>query len=269
MGIVEATADPKNATVVNAIRSVAQQLGVDPTLALATAYHESGYNATAVGDHGTSFGIFQLHQGGEFGKLSPQQAYDPVTNARVALSVLANIRGIGTPGDMAAAAQRPANAGAYAKAVNSNYAALSGGTLPTVNTTPIPTPAGATPTLYGSGELPANSLGTDEGYLFQLTNPGPIPNLSMRNSTARKIVGASVLGLGGLVSIVALFRISGLKAPTLPGPVGAVQRLVPDPGDVAFRRAQRTSERRRRGLEGQSGSARSEGAAAADAAGEF
>lgn len=215
--IVGAVQNPANAGVVNTITSVAQQLGVDPNLALATAYKESGFNPTAVGDKGSSFGLFQLHRGGELGSLTQQQAFDPSTNARTALSVLANIRGIGSPGDVAAAAQRPADPAAYAKVVNGYYAALTGGSVGTINTTGVPTQG--SPTLYGSAEAPSNALTNDEGYLFQwgsvqldplksipliggLFPSAATPTIGLRRSTARKIIG-TMAGVGGIVIMAA------------------------------------------------------------------
>lgn len=103
-----------SSAIVNNIVATAQRMGKDPVTALATAMHESGLNPFAVGDHGTSFGLFQLHKGGELGKMSPGQAFDPITNIATALSHF----GSGTGGAMAAHAQRPANPAAYAKAVD-------------------------------------------------------------------------------------------------------------------------------------------------------
>ncbi|HEY3998907.1 MAG TPA: transglycosylase SLT domain-containing protein [Candidatus Xenobia bacterium] len=105
---------------VKAVAAVAQKLGVDPQTAVATMLTESGGNNKAVGDGGTSFGLFQLHQGGELGNLSQAQADDPTTNATVALTQFAQTQkstGL-TGGALAAAAQRPANPGAYAQTVN-------------------------------------------------------------------------------------------------------------------------------------------------------
>ncbi len=69
---------------------------------------ESGGNNKAVGDGGTSFGLFQLHQGGELpAGWTPEQAFDPRANAEVALSVFAQQNG-SDPGQIAASAQRPA-----------------------------------------------------------------------------------------------------------------------------------------------------------------
>jgi hypothetical protein len=47
------------------------------------ANRESGGNTNATGDGGTSFGLFQLHRGGLLGNLTPEQARDPLTAARV------------------------------------------------------------------------------------------------------------------------------------------------------------------------------------------
>lgn len=46
------------------IRQSAARYGVDPAAALAVASTEGGIRFGAVGDHGTSFGPFQLHRGG-------------------------------------------------------------------------------------------------------------------------------------------------------------------------------------------------------------
>ena len=109
-------------SVINAIDSVAAKYGVNPQLAQAIAQQESGLNPYAVGDNGTSFGLYQLHQGGELGNLTPQQAFNPTTNANVALGQLAaTIKAnpnITDPGTLAAMAQRPANPAAYAASID-------------------------------------------------------------------------------------------------------------------------------------------------------
>lgn len=105
------------------VGQIAQELGVDPVLAVATMLAESGGNERAVGDNGTSFGLFQLHKGGMLttAKLTPEQAFDPETNARVAVKSLKYFgKKTGkTGGELAAASQRPANQPAYAKRVDS------------------------------------------------------------------------------------------------------------------------------------------------------
>lgn len=118
---------------VAAAAAVAQHLGLDPLLALAIAQQESDFNPTAVGDQGASFGLYQLHQGGELGSLTPAEAENPVTNAEVALSEVAQVAAANpdlSPGQIAALAQRPANPSAYAAAVNANYQQLAAGQGP-------------------------------------------------------------------------------------------------------------------------------------------
>ena len=101
------------------VAEVAREKGVDPVTAVATMLVESGGNATAVGDKGTSFGLFQLHRGGELGNMTQQQANDPRTNAETALSEFARNKGkYSDPGQLAAASQRPANRQAYASKVD-------------------------------------------------------------------------------------------------------------------------------------------------------
>lgn len=115
--------NPKNVMQNAAIvAQVAKEKGVDPATAVAAMLVESGGNARAIGDRGTSHGLFQLHKGGELGNLTPQQAYNPVTNANVALSEFTKHAHRGSPGEIAAAAQRPANPHAYAAKVNRMYA---------------------------------------------------------------------------------------------------------------------------------------------------
>ena len=116
-------------TVQEAITQAANEYGVPVNLALATAQVESGLNPNAVGDNGTSFGLFQLHRGGELGSMSPQQAFDPLTNARRALSEFANVKKYNpnvSGGQWAALAQRPADAVGYAAKVNAALSALGG-----------------------------------------------------------------------------------------------------------------------------------------------
>ncbi|MCZ4497218.1 MAG: hypothetical protein JWM25_1803, partial [Thermoleophilia bacterium] len=76
-----------------------------------------------VGDGGTSFGLFQLHEGGMLtaAGLTPDQAFDPRTNATVALKSLAHEWAKGakrSPGEIAAASQRPADPAGYARKVD-------------------------------------------------------------------------------------------------------------------------------------------------------
>jgi len=103
------------------VAQVARSMGVDPATAIAAMLVESGGNSKAIGDHGTSFGLFQLHKGGELGKMSPQQAFDPEANARVALSYFKKGEQQ-NPGTMVANAQRPADRAGYARQINARMA---------------------------------------------------------------------------------------------------------------------------------------------------
>lgn len=106
------------------VARVAGQHGVDPTVAVAMMLVESGGNSRAVGDGGTSFGLFQLHRGGMLtaAGLTPGQAFDPETNANVALRSFAHEHAKGharrTPGEIAAASQRPYDPVGYARKVD-------------------------------------------------------------------------------------------------------------------------------------------------------
>lgn len=109
-------------SLLDVIVSVAKHYKIPPELALAIAQHESGFNTHAVGDNGTSFGLYQLHQGGELpaGK-DAVWAADPKNNAMVALKVVAQVYHRNPNldwGTIAALAQRPANPQAYAQNVN-------------------------------------------------------------------------------------------------------------------------------------------------------
>ena len=106
------------------ITMVANHYGIPPSLALAIAQHESGLNPNSVGDNGTSFGLYQLHIGGELGNRTPASVTgaNMENNAIIALSTVAAVMKANpgaSPGDIAAMAQRPANPGQYAATINS------------------------------------------------------------------------------------------------------------------------------------------------------
>jgi hypothetical protein len=105
------------------VADVARSHRIDPVAAVAMMLVESGGNAHAIGDGGTSFGLFQLHEGGMLtaAHLTPEQAFDPATNAHVSIGSLAHEWAKGpnrTPGEIAAASQRPADPVGYARRVN-------------------------------------------------------------------------------------------------------------------------------------------------------
>ena len=70
------------------IINIAQQEGVDPSLALAVAQQESGFNPNAVGDGGNSFGLFQIHQPSH---PDYKGGTNPEANARYGIRYLKNL----------------------------------------------------------------------------------------------------------------------------------------------------------------------------------
>jgi hypothetical protein len=107
------------------IRASAQSSGIDPLLALATAQVESGFNQYAVGDNGESHGVMQENVHGRGAGRAPDYSVAGQTQ-RFAADVrrLLATGFTGTPGQIAAAAQRPANAARYAQLVDAAYRAL-------------------------------------------------------------------------------------------------------------------------------------------------
>jgi len=107
------------------IKRIASEEHIDAALALATAEEESGFDPRAVGDSGCSFGLFQANRCGGAGTgYSVDQLTDPDFNARQFAARIRDTAAHGayaTPGELAAAAQRPANPTAYADAVNALY----------------------------------------------------------------------------------------------------------------------------------------------------
>lgn len=78
--------------VYNAVAPVAQRYGVPDSIWETVAYQESGFNTRAVGDNGTSFGLFQLHEGGQLPQSyysDPQAVFDPGLNAQLAMPAIA------------------------------------------------------------------------------------------------------------------------------------------------------------------------------------
>jgi cell wall-associated NlpC family hydrolase len=101
-----------------AIKQAAAANGLDWRPLAAIAHHESGLNPAAVGDQGTSFGLFQLHQGGALPAGTPaSQATNPLWNANFAARQIKglNIQGLPVAQQIAQISrrfERPANPGA-------------------------------------------------------------------------------------------------------------------------------------------------------------
>ena len=186
---------------------------------IATSAVETGgsFNPQSVGDQGTSFGLFQLHQGGELGSLSAQQAYNPVTNSSVAITQIADVQqqqaGL-SPGQVAATAQRPASPGSYATDVNNLLTAPTYGfhvgagaaaqniapnapTTPNVSVT-VPKGLSATNLASGGSSSTATTAGSTTGTTGLLGKIGGY------------LMGALLIGVG----LVIMFRgMSGVSEP--------------------------------------------------------
>lgn len=159
------------------INTEALKYRVDPRLALAYILQESGGNPYAQGDYSggqpTSFGLAQLHRGGELGNLTPQQAFNPVTNLDVSLSEVAGVQGQGgSPGAIAARAQRPRDQAAYAASVNALYQSLGGdisgtpgGQGATLDASKTGQQPGAAPIISGGTAQPSGTLTAQKGGL--------------------------------------------------------------------------------------------------------
>lgn len=108
--------------IIAVITAVAVANAVDPTICLATAYHESGFDPFNIGDNGTSFGLFQLHEGGELPAGKDQfWAFKPLNNCNIAIPEIARMFHAHpgwSAGKIAAAAQRPADPSGYALIVD-------------------------------------------------------------------------------------------------------------------------------------------------------
>jgi soluble lytic murein transglycosylase-like protein len=71
------------------VTAMATSLGIPSRILYSVIQVESGFQPTAIGDNGTSFGILQLHVGGQAPNGVPTTALlDPVTNAKYGLPAL-------------------------------------------------------------------------------------------------------------------------------------------------------------------------------------
>ncbi|MGA8330440.1 MAG: transglycosylase SLT domain-containing protein [Mycobacterium sp.] len=107
------------------ITDEANKLGIPPALAMAVAQQESGMDPASIGDQGHSIGLFQLNDQGEGAGMSVAAREDPVTNTRIALTQIANVMRSEPNmswGQIAAAAQRPADPTGYASSIDNAVA---------------------------------------------------------------------------------------------------------------------------------------------------
>lgn len=157
--------------VVQAITQAANQLGVPVQVAIAIAQQESGLDPNAVGDNGHSIGLFQLYDQGEGAGMTDAQRRDPLTNAMTALKEVAAVAQQHPGwswGQIAAAAQRPADQAGYAASVNAKLQAAG---APVQGTAPGGKNGGTTdvflqPTISDVSQ-PANPDSATQAYLNQ------------------------------------------------------------------------------------------------------
>lgn len=190
------------AQVIKIITKVANQKGVSPALAVADAQWESRLNPYSVTDNGTSFGLYSLHEGGELGNLTPQQAFNPTTNAQVALTQFANVERTYptmSPGWVAATAERPNDPSAYAQQIQANYDTILAHGMPSSGQT------------FSSGgvNIAANnpSLKVPLSGISSLLNPKPVSS-SLSNplgSVDNLMMKLAYMGAGLAIILVGLF----------------------------------------------------------------
>lgn len=70
------------------VKQASQKYGVPYWIANDISLKESGGNPFAVGDNGSSFGLFQLHRGGQAGNLPTAALFNPQTNADIGVKNL-------------------------------------------------------------------------------------------------------------------------------------------------------------------------------------
>lgn len=106
------------------IWQISKEEGADPRIMLSTAIVESGLRPRAVGDNGTSFGLYQYHQGGALGNHDAEWAFKPenITRDEARRFAKADVH----DGAGAAAVQRPADPKGYAREVDNTARGLDG-----------------------------------------------------------------------------------------------------------------------------------------------
>jgi hypothetical protein len=266
MADAPATTSPQNDTIAKTIADVADQFGIPPEVALAVAYQESKLNPGATGDRGyfrdgqfvpdksgppTSFGLYQLHQGGELGKLSQSAAFDAYTNASVAIPIIAKARKAHpnyTWGQVVAAAQRPANQQAYAARIDSiltNYrtskldpvsyfskvTTYGGKSQTDIFPGNAPTGSASTPTA-GSGATATGNTGPVSDWISTLDgvlNPGFGWNPLTDTTSVLKLVfvRGSITGIGLVLIGTGLLLMFGREI------FGGAVMAIPGVGEVA------------------------------------
>lgn len=148
------------------IMNQARKTGADPYTLLATAMVESGLNPRAVGDGGTSYGLFQFHVGGAGGPThaSARKYLDPMTAVE---NRARHFRG-GSGGAFAASVQRPADAAGYARKVDAVIAQLKAGKMPKGSNVQLNAPVASQGVSGGSNKAAAIGLIFGDDPVFNM-----------------------------------------------------------------------------------------------------
>lgn len=190
------------------IADLARSGGGDPVLAVAVAKEESGFNPNAIGDQGHSIGLFQENDQGAGAGMTVEQREDVAGSVSRFLDRVRQVLAsgfTGSPGQIAAAAQRPADPYGYARAVDYLYGQyehqtyIGGGASPVTMDQGRPGSGGAAipgsgPTLTAAGRGPL-----DVG--------GAISDIGDRIAAGAK----QIVIAGAILGVVAMLGFSGVR----------------------------------------------------------
>ena len=185
-----------NSSVDQAIFSAAAKYGVPPEVLFADAQVESGLDPNRVGDQGTSFGLFKEHEGGELTTVAnatnPQYAADLAAQTfKAAQQQNPNM----TWGQIAAAAQRPADQAGYAVKVNSELGAA--GNMPS-NQAAQSLGANVSPNLLKAGGSSVPVVGGGGGgNSFETATEQAGQNPQYNSQLAYYLAGQAAPGIAG------------------------------------------------------------------------
>lgn len=179
--------DPR---LLNAIRQAPADL--QPEL-LATTWVETGGRLDPVGDNGQSFGPYQEYTGGRGAGLTPAQRRDPVASTQRAVKEFSQYKAKGLSGGaLAAAAQRPANSGAYASKVDSLLAearSVLGGAAPRSQ-------QGSLSTVLPSGQQTTTTSTPDIGSSLALGIANRSRGQSLTSAVYNSVISAAMSSVG-------------------------------------------------------------------------
>lgn len=186
-----------NDRIANLIVQQARQTGADPLTLLATAIVESGLNPNAVGDGGSSYGLFQMHVGGAGG--ASHQSARRYLDPQAAVENRARYFRGGSGGSFAASVQRPADPSGYARKVDGVIAQLRSGKHPASlalngRSLNAPVSGGSAPQRQGGGEGGSSSRQAAIGLIF---GNDPVFNMAAQQEWAPAANVPSAIRQGG------------------------------------------------------------------------